>query len=449
MQIGRKDVLWNYAATFLQIGAGIILLPFILRTFPQETVAIWTIFSTIIALSGFLDFGFNPSFARNVSYVVSGVKELKKNGFQTVDKNNVEIDYGLFKSLIEAMRWFYCRMAVILFIILITAGTYYISAILKTYPFDHKEVYVSWIVLCIINSYSLYTLYYDSLMQGQGFVLRSKQIQIVGQIIYLVVAAVLILFEVNLIAIVSAQSLSILVKRILSHKTIFTVDFKHRLQCGIAQSHKEILKVIYPNALKIGLTHLGALFVKRSSIIMGSLYLSLELIASYGITFQIVGIIGGIAGVYSSTYQPKIVQFRAQNNLYEIKHNYLMACFILLITYIVCGVGLLFFGNWAFNLIGSKTPLLHQSLIILMLVIAFLESNHAIAGHILLSKNEVPFFRASLVAGGITVLLLFILLKYTQLGVLGLVLAPGIAQGCYQNWRWPYVVIKELKIRLY
>jgi hypothetical protein len=43
INIGRKDVLWNYAATFLQIGVGVILLPFILRVFPQETVAIWTI----------------------------------------------------------------------------------------------------------------------------------------------------------------------------------------------------------------------------------------------------------------------------------------------------------------------------------------------------------------------------------------------------------------------
>jgi O-antigen/teichoic acid export membrane protein len=64
INITRKDVMWNYAATFLQIGVGVILLPFILRVFPQETVAIWTIFSTIIALTSLLDFGFNPSFRR-------------------------------------------------------------------------------------------------------------------------------------------------------------------------------------------------------------------------------------------------------------------------------------------------------------------------------------------------------------------------------------------------
>ncbi|GHT74550.1 hypothetical protein FACS1894124_4610 [Spirochaetia bacterium] len=93
MHIDRKDVLWNYAATFLQIAAQVLLLPFILRTLPQETVAIWTIFSTIIALVNLLDFGFNPSFTRNVSYIFSGAKTLKASGFDIVE-GNVCVSYN-------------------------------------------------------------------------------------------------------------------------------------------------------------------------------------------------------------------------------------------------------------------------------------------------------------------------------------------------------------------
>jgi O-antigen/teichoic acid export membrane protein len=88
MRIGRQDVLWNYAATFLQIAAQVLLFPFILRTLPRETVAVWMIFSTIIALVNLLDFGFNPSFARNVTYVFSGAKILKPAGFD-INENNL------------------------------------------------------------------------------------------------------------------------------------------------------------------------------------------------------------------------------------------------------------------------------------------------------------------------------------------------------------------------
>jgi O-antigen/teichoic acid export membrane protein len=447
INIGRKDVLWNYAATFLQIGVGVILLPFILRVFPQETVAVWTIFTTIMALSGLLDFGFNPSFARNVSYVVSGVKKLKATGYHIVESHNSEIDYGLFKGLINAMRWFYARVAVILFLLLATAGTCYMHTVLKTYSGSHTEVYIAWVILAVINSYSLYTMYYDSLMQGQGLIKRSKQIKIVGQSAYLIVAVVLILMRFNLIAVVSAQALSIVIIRILSYRTIYTAEFKQHLQHAEAQTRKEILRPIYPNAVKIGLTGLGAFLILRASTVIGALYLSLETVASYGITIQIIMIISSIASVYFTTYQPKIVQYRVQNDSAAIKQLYLKNCVLLLCTFALGGVALVFLGEWALNVIGSQTPLLSKSFIIVALLIYLLETNHGIAGGMLLTKNEVPYFKAALFSGAFTVILLFVFLSYTDFGVWGLVLAQGIAQGCYQNWKWPMEVVKELCIK--
>jgi O-antigen/teichoic acid export membrane protein len=257
----------------------------------------------------------------------------------------------------------------------------------------------------------------------------------------------MILFRFNLVAIVSAQAISILIKRILSYKAIYAGGFKQCLQGVKAQCRKEILKPIYPNAVKVGLTGLGGFCVTRSAIIIGSLYLPLGEIASYGITIQIISILASVAAVYFSTYQPKIVQYRVQNDNAAIKHLYLRGCFLQFFTYITGGLGLLFLGNWALQVIGSQTPLLSISFIVLALFIYFLETNHSIAGQFLLTKNEVPFFKAALTAGGITLILLFLFFKHTDLGVFGMILAPGIAQACYQNWKWPAVVINELKIK--
>ena len=63
--IGKREIAWSYAGTAFMIGAGVILLPFILNKMPQETVGIWNIFQTITALVLLLDFGFRPSFARS------------------------------------------------------------------------------------------------------------------------------------------------------------------------------------------------------------------------------------------------------------------------------------------------------------------------------------------------------------------------------------------------
>jgi len=445
MQIGRKDIMWNYAATFFKIASSILLFPFILKMMPSQTVGIWNIFITITSFVALLDFGFNPSFTRNITYVFSGVRILKSKGFVAVNKMDNYIDYGLLKGLIIAMRWFYFRVAAILFILLVTLGTFYIHIVIETYNGNHSDIYISWILLIAINTYNLYTLYYDSLLLGKGLIKRSKQIAIAGQIVYLVVAAVLIIFRFNLISIVSAQVLSVIIVRVLSYRAFFTKELIQILKNTVPRSQTEILGAIYPNALKIGLTSLGGFMVQKSAIIIGSLYLSLEEIASYGVTMQLIAIITGLAGIYYTTYLPKISQLRVLNNNTDIKEIYLKTIFFSILTYTLGGAGLILLGDFTMNLIKSQTQLMPMLIILVMTIITLLENNHAIAGGILLTNNEVPFFKASLLAGVITILLLFFMFNFTKLELWAMILAPGIAH-LYNNWKWPYEVYIQLNI---
>ena len=448
MQIGRKDVVWNYAATFLKIASSALLLPFILRMMPSEMIGIWSVFMMITAFSGLLDFGFNPSFIRNVTYVFSGVSTLKVKGFESASKENQTIDYGLLKGVITAMRWFYLRMAIILFFLLATLGTYYIYSLLQNYKGEHKEVYIAWALLCIINTYNLFTLYYDSLLQGKGLIKRSKQIVIVGQTVYLVIATILIMAGYGIVAIVSAQASSVIIIRWLSYHYFFTREIKQRLYNVIPRPQKEILKAIYPNALKIGLTSLGGFMVTRSAIVIGSLYLPLEEIASYGITMQLIAVIAGLAGIYTSTYQPKIAQLRVVQDNSAIKDIYLKGQGILLLTFLIGGAGLLFIASWALDFIGSQTQLMPFKLSFLALILIFEETNLSIAGSILVTKNEVPFFKAALLSGFFIIIGLFVAFKYLKLGFIAMILVPLIVDFSYQAWKWPWEVKKDLDIIL-
>ena len=301
-------------------------------------------------------------------------------------------------------------------------------------------------MLCLINCYNIFTLYYDSLLQGKGLIKKSKQIIIVGNLVYFVVAAFLVMAGKGLVAIVSAQASSVIIIRWLSYRTFFTPQIKELLHIALSRHKSEILKAITPNAVKIGLTMLGGFMVQRSAIIIGSLYLTLEDIASYGITMQLIAVIAGLAGIFTATYQPKIAQLRVENNILAIKELYIKGQFVLFFTFMLGGAVLLVLGEWALSLIGSNTYLMSKIFIFLAVIIAFLEINHSIAGSILLTKNEVPFFKAALISGGATVVLLILFFQYTNWGLLVMIVAPGIAQGVYQNWKWPVTVIKELEI---
>lgn len=47
---------------FFNIGAGILLLPVILKLLPADILGVWYIFLTISSLVQMIDFGFQPTF---------------------------------------------------------------------------------------------------------------------------------------------------------------------------------------------------------------------------------------------------------------------------------------------------------------------------------------------------------------------------------------------------
>lgn len=441
-QIGKKSVVWSYVAVFFSVGSGLILLPFILHSMPSETVAVWNIFQTIYALTMLLDFGFRPSFARNLSYIFSGVEHFSING---VEKPSGEkINYTLLKDTLQAMKIFYRWVSVVVFILLITIGTWYFIQLMSKYSGDKDDAIIAWILLITINCYNVYTLYYDSLLTGKGYISQLQKITILGQAIYLFVAIILIISGMRLSAIVLSQALSVIVKRILAYKVFFNADMRKELENVQLSAPYTVLRVITPNAVKVGLTSFGSFIVNRSSIFMGSIYLSLEVMAQYGVCLQILDIMSRCGTMMFVTYSPKIAQWRSQRNIKQIGRIYLYCIASLLFTYVIGSTMVLLFANPLLDMIHSNTHLLPLNLVTLMLVINLLEQNHGIAAGFIQADNRVPFFIPSLLSGLFTISLLGIMLGIFNMDVVALILAPGIVQLAYQNWKWPTVVIKEI-----
>ena len=441
--IGKREIAWSYAGTAFMIGAGVLLLPFILHKMPQETVGIWNIFQTITALVLLLDFGFRPTFARNVSYIFSGVKTLQKEGVAHIPAD-AEIDYGLLKGALIAMRRFYRYMALAVFVLLASAGTAYFYYILRKYSGDWQDAMIAWVQLIAINCYNLYTFYFESLLTGKGYIKRSQQINILGQAIYIGLAIGLIYAGLGLTAIVASQLISTVIRRVLMYRVFYTPELKARLDQSEPQEPKDILSAITPNAIKIGLTQLGGFLVNKSAILIGSVFLTLEEVACYGITLQVMDILARCAMVFYQSYMPKLAQCRAENDISGLRRYYILCTGSLLAVFVVGGLAWIFLGEWALDLIGSQTHFVPTAMLCVMLLIAILEQNHAQSAGFIMADNKIPFFIPSLVSGAATVLLLWLFLSPLHLGIWGLILAPGIAQLAYQNWKWPSVVIKEL-----
>ena len=444
--IGKRDLIWAMLATLFRIGSGVLLFPMVLSMLPSETVGVWTIFTSVTLITGILDFGFNQSFARNISYVFSGVRSLKRNGHEYVaDAENEKIDYVLLKNTIGAMRYFYSRMALILFVFLAVGGTFYMYSLMQNYGGDVREIYVAWAIVCIVNSYNLYTLYYDSLLSGRGLIKRKNQIVLIGNISYLALAVVLLLCRLGLVAIVSAQLVSVLIIREMSRRSFYSSDIKNGLSNVAEDEYKSVLKAIVPNAVKLGLASVGGFLTFRLSTFVGPMYISLSEMASFGITLQLLSVVSSLALLYTNVYLPKVFQWRVENNITQVRRTFRLSMLLVFIAFISGGLLISLLGNWALDVLGSDTQLLAGGLLAFLVLHYYLETNMVNATEYLLAKNEVPFYKRYLVSGVVTVILLFVFVGYLGLGVWGIIAAPMISQSILQYWKWPYEVYKELK----
>ena len=444
--IGKRDLIWAMLATLFRIGSGVLLFPMVLSMLPSETVGVWTIFTSVTLITGILDFGFNQSFARNISYVFSGVRSLKRDGHEYVaDAENEKIDYALLKNTIGAMRYFYSRMALILFVFLAVGGTFYIHSLMQNYDGDVREIYVAWAIVCIVNSYNLYTLYYDSLLSGRGLIKRKNQIVLIGNISYLSLAVVLLLCRLGLVAIVSAQLVSVLIIREMSRRSFYSTDIKNGLSNVAEGEYKSVLKAIVPNAVKLGLASVGGFLTFRLSTFVGPMYISLSDMASFGITLQLLSVVSSLALLYTNVYLPKVFQWRVENNITQVRRTFRLSMLLVFIAFISGGLLISLLGNWALDVLGSDTQLLAGGLLAFLVLHYYLETNMVNATEYLLAKNEVPFYKRYLVSGVVTVILLFVFVGYLGLGVWGIIAAPMISQSILQYWKWPYEVYKELK----
>ena len=447
MQIGRKDLLWNYAATSMRILSGIVVLPITLRMLPSEEMGIWSIFLSLMTITTLLDFGFSNSFSRNVTYVYSGIKELKAKGYAIVE--TTEVDYGLLKSLLSAMKRYYGIAALVFLLLFVVGSPFYLPSVLEQYSGDKQIIWSAWFIFGVGLAYELYTYYYSSILIGRGQVKRNMQIIVFSQSIRIVITLAFLFAGWGIISLVLGLLISNIVNRTLSYYVFYDKATKANLRNATTSSRDwDTIKTLTPNSLKIGFISLSYLMRNQFIILIAPFYLSLSQVAEYGISRQIISLIATIGIAWFNTFYPKLSQYSVQEKQNDRKRLYIKGNMALLLTFIVLGSLLILSGSHILTFIQSQTSLLSGSYLFLMLLFLFLEQNQVIAHNMILAKNEVAFFKANIISGIVSIALLFIMLQFTSLGVLSLILCTGLALNVYLGWKLPYTVAKEIQLTL-
>lgn len=403
--------------------------------------SLWLIFLSMIVLINLLDFGLSPTIIRNVSYVIGGAKSLAKTGVNSIDVGTqYKIDYGLLKRLVIDVRKIYRALTLFGMIIIIGLGTPYFYYIAPAT--DKLQVIISWCIFSCGLLMSLYYLYYTPLLCGFGVIQNAYKANIIGRFFWLFFTGIVILIGPSLVYFSSAFFASVVINRIAIK--IFYDKNKHAKEITkIIPDENSTIPFIAHNAVKLGTVSLGSFLISRATVLIAGAFLPLIIAGQYTFSLQVYMALLAVGNVFIAVKIPELSQLVLQKDNERIRKLVVRILSFSLMLYFIGFSTFYLSQEYIIKIFNAKVGFLRGDLLIILAVIYFLELTHSICATILTTANKIPFVKPALISGIMIVIISFFLMKYTSIGILGLILAQGIVQLAYNNWKWPLCVYRD------
>jgi len=392
-----------------------------------------------------LDFGFTPTLARNVSYVLGGAKKLHKSGLEVAEGTG-EVDYGLLGAVIGASRRIFAFITAIALVVIGTVGTWFFLHVTRG-QLPLSTVLTTWAIFVASIGINLYFRYFTPLLQGRGLFAEFYRVTALSSVCFVVAVAIFLFLGFGLVGVATSYLIAALVGRVLSANYFYDKEFvrQMRLVKEPEVSVTEVVATLWRNAWRSGLVAVGSFLITKANTLVASVYLGLAVTSRYGLTIQIFAVLSGMSNVIMTIQMQKMARYRVGGAERELRRLVAQTLAASAAIYIAGAIIVILFGQALVANLGSHTQMLDRPLVIAIAVMLLLEFNHSVAAGIIVTRNHVPFVRPALVSG-ISVLLLSVIgLRFGGFGIGWLIFAQFVTQLSYNNWKWPVEMARDFR----
>lgn len=439
----KNKIIWSYLAQFANLSVGVAMLPMVIYYLSKPEIGIWFIFFALVGLAQIIDFAIQPGLIRQVSYVYAGAKTIQRYGMVS-DVSGSTFDRVLFGSLLVASKRLYSKVAITAGLMLLVPGTAYIYFLTNKTNIQNDAV-TAWILFSGGYIFVMRFGYISSFLQGMDCIRQNSKVVVLNRLLFAVLALLLFEADCGLLSIGLSNLFSAFASRLLlfryfnEHcKPSCTYEFqteKHDLS--------EITQTILVSSRQLIYVLIGSYLSHRSGVLVASAVFGLESAAAFGLVFSIMAALSGVSMAICTAQVPRmnIHQFNRNN---EALTNILGESIVIsLLTYTLGLMLLLVLGPHLLTRLGYGELNLEFATLVTIVIYYFLELNQNIAGTFLMTANKVPFVRAALVAGALSVPAS--LISIAAFGEWGVVVGPALVQMSYNNWKWPTEAAASLK----
>ena len=446
----KKDIIWNYLGTFLNLGINFILLPIFMFFLDNEYLALWYVFASLGSIVNMFDFGFSPVLARNVAYAWCGAKSLQKNGVEHVgDGEDTEPNYSLLGNVIASCRVLYFGIGLAAFLVLLTAGTVYIKSVSS--HLDQLICMSSWAIFIISVFLNLSLGYYAVVLRGVGAIGDYNRATSFGKIFQVLISATLLWFGFGLFAVSFANLVYGLMSRILYRRALSCLSGMSghegalNARCCLRDSF-DVFATIWHNAWREGLVSFAKYLTTQAGTIVVTTFLGLSASGIYSISMQIATAIGSVSSALFNSFSPAIQNAYAVRNYEKMRALLAKSMFAYAVLFVFGMMGVYLFGIPILEVIG-KSYKFDPLVMFCVACFVFVYQRHANYAAFIANTNEIPYMNAYIISGVVGIALSsFVAWSMPQAGVAGMMLPQIIVQLAYNAWKWPSVAREKMMV---
>lgn len=437
VNIGKGDIVWSYIGTFFRVSTNVLLLPIIIGYLTESELGLWYVFASISQFVILFDFGFAPSFARNIAYIWCGAKELRNESLEAVKCNDT--DWTEFSIILHSCKYVYLFISLLALLILLSVGSVYIIKVSSVTYLSAWIVYSGAVFLNLLYSY------YTSFLRGIGAIAENNKASIISKLVQLFFCWLLLELNYGLLGVSVAYLLSGIALRLFS-KIYFDryENIGQHLRNVIVDSMLkkciDRIRTIWHNSSREGLVTLSNYLNSQANTLICSYMIGLSATGSYGVSLQIATLVSTVSSIPFATYQSKMQEYAISSDTESNMRLFSFGIISFISAYIIIASCSLLFVPIIHVIKPSFTMDINLYLLILLQI--FLWAYYGLYCSFISSYNKLPYTRTLIVSSFATVLLSICLVKFSDLGVWGLVVSPIIVS-IYNVWKWPYVVKKD------
>lgn len=432
----------------MKFGASLILTPLVVYFLPEQELGLWYTFASVAYIVDLMDLGFNPNLIRNLSFAWSGATNLTKEGVPEDYNKDGKPNLILFGIVFNTCKIMRMLMAGLSLAVMLTIGTVYISHTMRDYP--DTQYMIPWVLYTVAIASNYFFGHWAAALRGIGRIAEGQQAILVGKIAHLLMSAIFLFSGMKLTGLCLSYLLSALIERNLARYSFIKKGLnKNELKKYTSNCNRNeflnTLGIVWYNAKKSAINSIATAVVSQVGVLLCSGLLGVVTTAAYGLCNQIFTTTIAMGRIANNIFTPKYSDLRLHRKLDELKRFYSLAevvywgiCVFIMVA--ACTVGI--------PLIQYVKPgiVLEIPMMLLIGFTYYLEGESQMNMEVISTANSIPFVKASVITSVMVVVANYGFLRFTSLGIYGIILSKLLVQSVYMNWKWPHIVHKELEL---